>query len=424
MLVNHQNGWKDYHDELLKSWRKQATISLWLSLASKYMYNRINNWLTYPSIILSAMTSIGIAGFECVPELRYILSGMTLLSGVLTGINQHVQAAEKSQEFYLRAKDYYSVVREIEYILSIDKTDRPPPNEVLITVRNTLDKIIDQQCDFPLIVIKEYEKKFRSLESALFPDLQMYGVGGVGTMPQQQTEDEQSDLSDKFTSTGINPQDMAFMHKSPSKTPLNSFNPINNSRMSGSFINDAMMKRKKAKVKAAATIITPYQLYNTNTDITSVTFASPSIQLQTNGSVPIQMPHISSLYKTNSLRNIAIGSPNNPNGGAQLHFNTNVGITTGRLSSTTLTHDEKERSSYKDKDKSIASTITNAYNNYHSPSFTPNNQVLIPTPSSAPASANQLNIELPNTKFYDEPPVASLSLPAPLAPLAFSKHKP
>lgn len=237
--------WKEYHDNLLRQWRKHASISLWLSLASKYMYTRINNWLSYPVIVLSVGTSIGIAGLSCDPIGNYVMSGLTVLTAIFASINQHVKAAEKAHEFYMRAKDYYSLIREIDYILALDRSDRPEPNDTLLNLRNKFDKIIDQQYDFPLHIIREYEKKFRPIESAVFTDLE--------------EEKITDDISEKHTITNTNP-----LNHSQFRLP---------SFTSGFGGNANIPFKQRAKrAKRSSVIMSPYQLYNGTFDAFDGTF--------------------------------------------------------------------------------------------------------------------------------------------------------
>lgn len=168
------NTWKEEYDKILISWRKLSAINMWLSLASKSMYERINNWLAYPSIILSIFMSIGIIGIDTcnTPLGTYIIASVNLVAAILTTINKHMGAAEKSHEFYVRSKEYYAIIREIDYILSLNKNDRPEAYEVIVRLRADLEKIIDSQLDFPVRIIREYERKFRPLESSIFVDLE------------------------------------------------------------------------------------------------------------------------------------------------------------------------------------------------------------------------------------------------------------
>lgn len=159
--------WLPHHDEILRSWKKQAAINLWLALASKYRYDIINNWLTYPCIIISALTSIGIIGMDNIMWGKYAMSGLTLFSAILSAINKHYGAAEKSQEFYMRSKDYYSFIRELDYLLNLDVRERPMVYECLTRLRAAFDRIVDLQMEPPLEIIREYEKKFKPLEMSI-----------------------------------------------------------------------------------------------------------------------------------------------------------------------------------------------------------------------------------------------------------------
>lgn len=170
------NVWKQEYEAILMSWRKLSAINMWLSLASKHMFEKINNWLTYPSIIISVFMSIGIIGLNNCSDgatvETYVLASLTLIAAILTTINKHLGAAEKSHEFYVRSKEYYALIREIDYILALNIHDRPEVFETIVRMRADLEKIIDNQMDFPLHIIQKYETKYKSLESSLFVDLE------------------------------------------------------------------------------------------------------------------------------------------------------------------------------------------------------------------------------------------------------------
>lgn len=166
------NEWTDRQDELLQSWRKQASINFWLQIASKYYYGRLNAWLAYPSIILSTATSIGVFGMGNGMGAKYITSVMALLSAILIGVSRHAQAAEKAKEFILRAKDFYILIREMDYLLATPFIEREPMKETMSRLRRTFDRIVDMALDPPIFIIRSYEKKFRPLEASLLQDLQ------------------------------------------------------------------------------------------------------------------------------------------------------------------------------------------------------------------------------------------------------------
>ena len=223
-----KSDWTSNHDDILRSWRKQCAISMWLALASKYYYSSMNNWLTYPGIIISAITSIGIVGLGCDGPGLYVLSILNLLGGILNTVCKQAQPAEKSQDFYLRAKDYYTLIREIDYLLAINTHDRPPVNEVMVRIKSDLDRIMDQQMQCPLKIIREYEQKFQPLHDGMYADL----------------------LGNVFDKT----------HHSTDRTPNDIDIDVN------SPIPSVIFKPLKRRMNKPSMIIMPYQLYmNPNT---------------------------------------------------------------------------------------------------------------------------------------------------------------
>lgn len=221
--------WQPYHEELMRSWKKQAAINLWLALASKYRYDIINNWLTYPCVIISAFTSIGIIGIESYVAGRYVMSGLTMFAAIMTAVNKHFGAAEKSHEFYMRSKDYYAFIREIDYLLTVSSAERPPVDECMMRLRSTFDRIVDLQLEPPLEIIREYEKKFRPLETSIL-DLQ----GEIIQDDDSMTISSKESHNDDGIATGLN-----------------------------GILNSNMMRttNKRASMPGQSIIMMPYQLY-------------------------------------------------------------------------------------------------------------------------------------------------------------------
>lgn len=251
ILDDHASKWNDSHDNLLKLWRKQASINLWLQLASNYFYTRLNDYLSYPAIIVSAATSIGVFGSDDSLKGKFAISILALVSGILTAVNKHCRAAEKGQEYALRAKDYYTFIREIDFILSRTREERPPMTETLERVKSTYDRIVDMQMEPPIHVIRDYEKKFRPLEASLFSDLQ---------------SEIRSNSSSSSSRTSLGPRDIekhaTNINQTPKKPPHMIWNDNPFSDSSTRPANFSKIYQTKKQPKNA--IFSPYQLFSTN----------------------------------------------------------------------------------------------------------------------------------------------------------------
>ena len=158
--------WQPSHENVLSEWRKQVSVNLWLSLASRYHYDSLSNLLTYPTIIISTVSSVGIFGIDT-NVAKYVISVLLIVSGIMASINKHIGASEKSQEFLTRSKDYYSFIRDVDYIILTEPKDRDEVTATMKRLKVTLDRYLDIQVEPPLKIIKQYEAKFKDLEEDL-----------------------------------------------------------------------------------------------------------------------------------------------------------------------------------------------------------------------------------------------------------------
>lgn len=164
------DSWDQSHNALLRTWRRQACINLWLQLSSSYFYERFNNWTTYPSIICTTVSSVGVFVTDH-PAMRYCIAGMSLLSACLIALNRHSRAPELAQDYGTKTREYASFIRSLNFILILPFDQRPCVKETLTKLRADFDRINDTQTEPPINIIRMYEKNHHSLETSLYEDL-------------------------------------------------------------------------------------------------------------------------------------------------------------------------------------------------------------------------------------------------------------
>lgn len=197
--------WHEGHNKLLQHWRKQASINLWLQIASNYYYLRINDWLSYPSILLSASLSIGVFGLGTGLPGQFVSAVLAMMAGILVAINKHVGSPEKAQAHMLRSKDYYGFVRYLDCLLSTSFEERNPMSETMLRIKDNFNRIVDMSLEPPLSVVRTYENRFRPIEKILFSPLAPAPI--PENIPTQQnifvndTFDENTAMSSKRSPT-------------------------------------------------------------------------------------------------------------------------------------------------------------------------------------------------------------------------------
>jgi len=133
-------SWDNATDVLLSSWRHEAKRAAQVQTESYYFYQRIHNWITYPSILLSAFASIGtFATVHDTASLKFAIATSSFVSGTLVAINKHLRAAEKSQEHQSKSREFEKLVRDIDFITSQQRS------EALVQLKADFERITSNQ---------------------------------------------------------------------------------------------------------------------------------------------------------------------------------------------------------------------------------------------------------------------------------------
>jgi hypothetical protein len=168
--IRNLGRWDDHHDALLKTWKRQASINHWLQLASAYYYAKVNNWMAYPTILVSALTSVGIFASDD-RIVKYVLASLSLASACVIAINKQTRVAEKAEDYGSKARELGKFIRDLNFLLTLKRDQRPDVRESITKLRCDFDRINDTQSEPPLNIVRMYEKNHKSIESTLYEEL-------------------------------------------------------------------------------------------------------------------------------------------------------------------------------------------------------------------------------------------------------------
>jgi hypothetical protein len=162
--------WDAGHEELLRAWRKESTMNTILQTSSSHHYQWWNTLLTYPTIVISAGTSVGMFSNESMP-LRFTLGGLALIGACMTAWNRQMRAAERSEQYALKAREHAAFVRDVNYVLTLNREVRPDVKETIAKLRVTFDKMFESQIEPPMSVVRRYERTHAPIECLYKDDL-------------------------------------------------------------------------------------------------------------------------------------------------------------------------------------------------------------------------------------------------------------
>lgn len=162
----HQT-WLKQHEHILRQWKSRCFVNLWLQIASGYYYNIMYNWFSYPVIIMSSLSSAALLSTND-HIMKFLLGALTLSCGIITAVTRQLKPGEMYQDHSYVAKRYLNLIRNIDTCLSLTHEMRPEPQMFLDRVGNEIDMLEATQHDPPLLVVRNFEKKYGPLYRVLY----------------------------------------------------------------------------------------------------------------------------------------------------------------------------------------------------------------------------------------------------------------
>ncbi len=174
---------------LLESWKERSGGWRWLHYNSMHHYKNINSRYVYSSIVLSTLAGAG--GFSTAGSsdstmtimgkvqfyMGYIIGATNVIIGLINSFQRFGKAAEKTELHASAAMQYSMLYRLIETELNL--SDEHRRNDLVMTVRQEMDRLLSQSPSVPQIIIDEFNKTFPELQNK--PDI-CNGLGGIPTL--------------------------------------------------------------------------------------------------------------------------------------------------------------------------------------------------------------------------------------------------
>lgn len=172
--------------DLLLSWKEKASGWRWLHYHSMHHYKNINSRFVYSSIVLSTLAGAGgfsTAGTESNMKtimgrvqfyMGYVIGATNVIIGLINSFQRFGKAAEKTELHASAAMQYAMLYRLIETELNL--SDNHQRDELVMTVRQEMDRLLSQSPSIPQKIVDEYNRIFPDVKDR--PDV-CNGLGAV-----------------------------------------------------------------------------------------------------------------------------------------------------------------------------------------------------------------------------------------------------
>jgi hypothetical protein len=172
--------------KLLDSWKERAGGWRWLHYNAMHHYKNINSRYVYSSIVLSTLAGAG--GFSTAGTsdsgttvmgkvqfyMGYVIGATNVIIGLINSFMRFGKAAEKTELHASAAMQYSMLYRLIETELNL--SDDHKRNDLVMTVRQEMDRLLSQSPSIPQTIIDEFNQTFPEIVNK--PDI-CNGLGGI-----------------------------------------------------------------------------------------------------------------------------------------------------------------------------------------------------------------------------------------------------
>jgi hypothetical protein len=164
--------WHKQTEKILKDWSELSSCYRYLHDKSFARFKSKNLWFTLPVIILTTLTGTAnfsqssfkdTSIFEWLPS---IIGGVNLLAGMITTISQTLKYATLEEGHRISSMSFGKLARNIKVELNLPLKDRSTSGtEFLTTVKNELDRLLEQSPQIPSDIVKTFanNKRFKKL---------------------------------------------------------------------------------------------------------------------------------------------------------------------------------------------------------------------------------------------------------------------
>lgn len=165
--VDVMQKWSEKHEEILKEWKAKCFVNFWLQDASAYYFAKMYNWLSYPVIIISSVSSAALFATDN-HVTKTVLGVFALVSGIITAVARQMKPGETHQQHALMTRRYHNLIRNIDTCLSLTQQLRPHPTIFIERIGVEIDNLMDSQLDPPYGIIRRFESEYGPIDRMLY----------------------------------------------------------------------------------------------------------------------------------------------------------------------------------------------------------------------------------------------------------------
>ena len=153
--------WNKDEEEILQIWAEKASGWAWLHDKSQRYYSRQSDLFTYPSIIITTISSgLGFTGTKQFAFLSYIIAIMNIIATILMSFQKFLRNTENADLHSRYFSVFSSFTRKIALELTLNPEDRKDCIDFCKNCKDEYDKAVAESPSIPDKIIVQFKKEF------------------------------------------------------------------------------------------------------------------------------------------------------------------------------------------------------------------------------------------------------------------------
>jgi hypothetical protein len=168
-------SWNNTLEDMIAQEGEKCSGLAWLYGESERFYEKHNNWIALPVIILSTVTGFVSGSSQLLfpnPTAASVGIGIvSLATGVLSTVGSYFAWAKKTEGCRISALQYSKLQKFIAIEMTLPKNERIQAKDMLKMIRETAERLMETSPAIPIIVLEKYKERFSKDVDIAHPEI-------------------------------------------------------------------------------------------------------------------------------------------------------------------------------------------------------------------------------------------------------------
>ena len=179
--TEHHYTWSNQLEDLICAEAERCRGYAWINQQCEQMYNKKNNWIAIPVIVLSTLSGTASIGSSTLFGGEGMASSVaiglvSITVGILNTVSSFYAYSRKAEAHRIAYLNYSKLFSSTAVELSLPRSERATPEEILKNLRNTMERLAETTPSAPEHILQEFNKRFKDEDKSISRPIETNGL--------------------------------------------------------------------------------------------------------------------------------------------------------------------------------------------------------------------------------------------------------